>query len=312
MRLVKSVLGLAALAVFASSCNNVDFKKTKGGMPYKLFASKSGKKIEPGNYIKANVTQKVKDSTVFSSYGNFPVYLPVGQSQPYDISEVLPTLKQGDSVYAVQLIDTFMTRSPGQIPPTFKKGDKITTTITILDVFKTPAEAQQDEEKEKVAFLKNEDAAVEAYLKKNNIQAQKTGSGTYVQIINPGQGAPIDAGKYVSVMYRGSTFGGKVFDSNMDNKFGHTQPLGFVVGGGMIKGFDEGVRLLKKGAKARIYIPSMLGYGAQAPSPDIKPFENLIFDVDVLDVADKAPAQPQGNPAQGQGAPANIDTTQGH
>ncbi len=313
MQLVKSVLGLAAIAVLAGSCNNVDFKKTKGGLPYKLFASKSGKKIETGNYIKANITQKVKDSTVFTTYGSMPIYLPIGPSQPYDITEILPTLKQGDSVYAVQLIDSLIARNPGAtMPPSLKKGDKVTTTIKIVDVFKTPAEVQADEDKARTAYLKNEDVAVQEYLRKNNIQAQKTGTGTYVQVINPGQGTPIDAGKYVSVMYKGSTFGGKVFDSNMDPKFGHTQPLSFVVGGGMIKGFDEGIRLLKKGGKGRIFIPSMLGYGPQSPSPDIKPFENLIFDVDVVDVADKAPAQAQGMPGQAQGAPANNDTNAVH
>lgn len=306
MRLVNSILGLAALTVFMGSCSNVDFKKTKGGMPYKLFSSNGGDSIKAGNFIKVNVTQKVKDSTVFSSYGGMPVYFQVSDaSQPYDISEVLTSLKEGDSVYAVQLIDTFMARNPGGIPPTFKKGDKIVTTMKIMDVYKSPDEMQKDEEKEKMAMLQGEDAAVKSYLSKNNIQAQKTGTGTYVQVLEQGTGAPVEEGKYVSLMYKGSTFGGKVFDSNMDTAFGHTDPLGFTVGtGGMIKGFDEGVRLLKEGAKARIFIPSLLGYGAQPPSPTIKPYEHLVFDVQVLDVADKAPAQ---QPMPGR---PNIDGAQ--
>ena len=45
--------------------------------------------------------------------------------------------------------------------------------------------------------------------------------------------------------------------------------------------------MLSKGAKARFYIPSTLGYGAQGQMPDIKPNENLIFDVEVVDLVDK-------------------------
>ncbi len=69
--------------------------------------------------------------------------------------------------------------------------------------------------------------------------------------------------------------------------------MGFQIGvGQMIRGFDEGVRLLKEGGKGRIYIPSTLAYGAQPPSPDIKPFEHLVFDVEVVSVKDQAPTQP--------------------
>jgi FKBP-type peptidyl-prolyl cis-trans isomerase len=86
----------------------------------------------------------------------------------------------------------------------------------------------------------------------------------------------------------------------MDSTFGHVEPMSFTVGvGQMIKGFDEAVVGLKEGTKAKIYIPSMLAYGAQPPSPQIKPFEHLIFDVEVLDVSTaQAPPQvmPQGNP----------------
>ena len=63
----------------------------------------------------------------------------------------------------------------------------------------------------------------------------------------------------------------------------------------MAKGFEEGIRMMKEGATGRVYIPSMLAYGAQPPSPDIKPFEHLMFDIKVLSVKD-APTTPQGMP----------------
>jgi hypothetical protein len=75
----------------------------------------------------------------------------------------------------------------------------------------------------------------------------------------------------------------------------------------MIKGLDEAVQLLNKGSVAKIYIPSMLGYG---PSPDprtgIKPFEHLIFDITVLDIKDKEPIRAEMKPI----APQKVDATQ--
>ncbi|MFN2458731.1 MAG: FKBP-type peptidyl-prolyl cis-trans isomerase [Chitinophagaceae bacterium] len=306
MRLINNVLGTFIAIAVLSSCNKVEFKKTKGGMPYKLFSSKNGKKIDTGSFVKVHIMQKIKDSVVFSSYQSLPVYIPVNPStETYNISEVIPLLKEGDSVYATQLMDTFIARDPMILQQTpFRKGDKVITTLKVLKVFPNDAEAKKDEEKENLAFLQNEDAAVRNYLSKNKITAQKTGKGTYVEIMDPGQGPKADPGKYVSLKYKGTTFSGKVFDSNMDTTFGHTDPLSFTVGQQqMLRGFDEGVQVLHKGGKARLYIPSMLAYGPRPPSPVIKPYEHLIFEIQVLDIKDKAPEQP--------GMPQGIDTTGG-
>ncbi|MDQ3683470.1 MAG: hypothetical protein M3352_10435, partial [Bacteroidota bacterium] len=78
---VKNILCVMGIILLTASCNNVDFQKTKGGMPYKLFASKDGKKIDSGSIVKAHVLQKIKDSVVMSSYTNMPVYFPVQPTQ---------------------------------------------------------------------------------------------------------------------------------------------------------------------------------------------------------------------------------------
>ena len=136
MQLFRFFLCALIIAGFVSSCNNVDFKKTKGGMPYKLFASKSGEKIQEGYFVKLSYEQKLNDSVLFTTHGKFPVYIPVNATNAtYDVFEVLPTMKKGDSLYAVQLMDTFIARNPSNIPPTFKKGDKIITKLRVVDVF---------------------------------------------------------------------------------------------------------------------------------------------------------------------------------
>jgi FKBP-type peptidyl-prolyl cis-trans isomerase FkpA len=288
----------------AVACNNVDFKKTKGGMPYKLFTSGKGPTLKQGDYMKVQFVQKLNDSVLVSTYATGPRIIPVPpQSYPYDISEVFPLLHKGDSVYAVQLVDTFIKQNPERVPPAFKKGMKLITTVKVVDIFKTQEEAQADEAKDRETAFRNDKKVqaqlakdiegVKDYLAKNNIQAQRTPTGAFVQILTPGSGPKVEKGKYVSLKYKGMTFAGKVFDSNMDTSFKHTEPLGFVVGKGqMLRGFDEAVEYLKKGDKARLFLPAALAYGERPPSAAIGANENLIFEVEVLDVLDKAP-EPQ-------------------
>jgi FKBP-type peptidyl-prolyl cis-trans isomerase len=310
MRLFKNLVCIAAFAVAISSCNNVDFKKTKGGMPYKLFPSKEGKKAVVGGYLKVNMITKKNDSVMQTTYGGAPTYVPVTkESQPYDLSEIITTLKEGDSVYSERLIDTFMKRAPDQLPPNFKKGDKIITTIKVLKVLNTEEETRLDYEKEQTAAsagqLRIDDKTLADYLAKNNIKADKLEGGTYVQILTPGTGEQVAAGKFVSLKYKGTTLAGKVFDTNMDNSFNHTAPMDMVVGAQpLIKGFEDGIKALKEGAKAKLFIPSSQAYGSNAP-PEIGPNANLVFDIEVLKVANQAPPPPPSN----NPAPPTIDTT---
>ena len=303
---MRTIFGLALIGLFITSCQRASHQKTPGGMPYQVFKGKDGKPIAPGNYIKIHFTQEIADSVYFSTHGKLPMYMRVNETpSPYDLSEVWTKVKTGDSIISTQFIDTFMARNPGNVPPHFKKGDRIMTYIKILDVFTSDSLAQADNEKVKAAWLTTEVAELEKHLAEQKINAVKTPSGAFVQLLKEGSGNSIDSGNYVSVNYNGKTLSGKMFDSNIDSSFNHVMPLSFVVGTGqMIKGFDEGVRLLKKGSEAVIYIPSVLGYGGNPPSPDIKPYENLVFDVKVLDVLLSAP------PRNSMPQPLNIDPHQ--
>lgn len=305
---VKQILCAVGVAAAMVSCNNVDFKKTKGGMPYKLF-TKGGPKPKPGSILKAYFKISVHDSVLQTNYGKAPAYIPVDMpANPYDYSELFSMLKKGDSVYAVQMVDTLMSRNPGQpLPPFMKKGDKIVGTFKVVDVFESEAAANEDRMKESEnAFakdpaiqsqMKKDEALLSTYMSQNGIQAQKTKNGTYVQVTAQGNGPAVENGKLVSLNYTGKTLAGKAFDSNVDTTFHHTEPLEFVIGSGqMMKGFEEGVQTLKKGDKARILIPSSLGYGTQGNGGVIPPNENLVFEVEVLDV--KAPPAQMQDPRQ--------------
>ncbi len=302
------------------SCNNLDFKRTKSGVLYKIISSGNSKDslAKPGEVVKFNVISKLNDSVLYTSYDKMPGFLRVANPNEagYSPAEVFPLLRKGDSVVIVTLADSLINKGQaGQLPPGTKKGDRFTATFKILEVFKNDslarsdydaemkkdeprrqkeeaeqqakAEVQQREELNKeIAEAKTsgevdkELNAMQTYLASKKINAQKTGMGVYVDIKQQGDGPAADSGKVVTVKYTGKKLEtDSVFQSNS---------FTFVLGKGqVIPGWDQGLRLFKKGGKGTIYIPGFLAYGKNVtPGSPFKPYEPLIFDVEVLDVKD--------------------------
>jgi peptidylprolyl isomerase len=106
----------------------------------------------------------------------------------------------------------------------------------------------------------------------------ETTSGLQYMILEKGDGEtnPVATSK-VKVHYHGTLIDGRVFDSSVDRgeaiEFGLNQ---------VIKGWTEGLQLMVKGDKFRLFIPSELAYGDGSVSI-ITPGSTLIFDVELID-----------------------------
>lgn len=106
-----------------------------------------------------------------------------------------------------------------------------------------------------------------------------TESGLQYEILNEGKGAQPTIEDKVKVHYHGTLLDGSVFDSSVDRG----EPAVFPVGG-VIRGWQEGIPLMKEGARYRFYIPQELAYGINPPSPSIPAGALLIFDVELFEV----------------------------
>lgn len=106
-----------------------------------------------------------------------------------------------------------------------------------------------------------------------------TASGLQHEILTEGKGPSPKATSTVKVHYKGTLTDGTQFDSSYDRG----QPTEFPLNG-VIKGWTEGIQLMKVGGKSRFYIPSELAYGASGPA-SIPPNSVLIFEVELLDIA---------------------------
>jgi len=108
----------------------------------------------------------------------------------------------------------------------------------------------------------------------------RTNSGLYYRIDAESEGDKPGRGQTVRVHYEGRLLNGQVFDSS----YRRDEPIEFPVGTGrVIAGWDEGIMLLNKGAKARFVIPSVLAYGVAGVGGVIPPNASLIFDVELVD-----------------------------
>jgi FKBP-type peptidyl-prolyl cis-trans isomerase len=121
----------------------------------------------------------------------------------------------------------------------------------------------------------------QAFLAENATKpgVQQTASGLQYIIEKAGEGNAPKPTDTVKVNYRGTLIDGTEFDSS----YKRNEPIEFPLNA-VIKGWTEGLQLIKPGGKIKLFIPSNLAYGPRGAGGVIGPDETLIFEVELLDV----------------------------
>ncbi len=135
-------------------------------------------------------------------------------------------------------------------------------------VSKMETEAKENKEKGEKFLEENK--------KKSGVKS--TSSGLQYEVLKEGKGKSPKATDTVSVHYKGTLLDGTQFDSSYDRG----EPAQFKLNQ-VIRGWTEGLQLMKTGAKYRFFIPGDLAYGPQG-RPGIPPNALLTFEVELLDV----------------------------
>jgi FKBP-type peptidyl-prolyl cis-trans isomerase FkpA len=170
--------------------------------------------------------------------------------------------------------------------------DMATYQNRIQEVFKARMDKVAVKEKEAgVAFL-------EKFVKDEG--ATKTASGLAYKVIKEGTGATPTAEDVVEVHYHGTLADGTVFDSSVERGKPISFPLNRV-----IKGWTEGVQLMKEGGKTKFVIPADLAYGEAGAPPKIPGGATLVFEVELFKVTKAADA------AKAEAAPAPTAAPKG-
>ena len=106
----------------------------------------------------------------------------------------------------------------------------------------------------------------------------KTASGLVFETVKEGTGRSPKLTDKVRVLYKGRLADGTVFDST-DNE----GPIEFDVNR-LVKGFTEGLLLMREGGQYRLFIPASLGYGERGAGGVIPPNAALDFEVTLIEI----------------------------
>ena len=191
----------AAMALSQTACNaqakSGDFKKLPSSLQYKIVKDAPGRTAQVGDYMEVHLTNSFKgnrktDTVLFDTRkmnNNAPV--PVMVQAPAfggDISEAFTLLSEGDSVVLKTPVDSVLKMGFPMMEGVEKgKGQTLNYTVKVVKV-RTPAEMQKETAEKSAAQNGVDDKLITEYLAKNNIKAQKTASGIYYKIDNPGSG----------------------------------------------------------------------------------------------------------------------------
>ncbi|MES2274492.1 MAG: FKBP-type peptidyl-prolyl cis-trans isomerase [Bacteroidota bacterium] len=329
---MKKLLILAFLTAPLALMAQDGFMRTPKGVQYKIVNKNTGDRIKLDDVITFNVVQKTdKDSVLFSSYTlGHPIKIQVKASENIgDMMDVFPLLTAKDSAIVKVPTDSIFVGHEEARPPFFPKGSNLVFTVKIDKVQSlNDAIAERNAAMEKMRT--DEAAAANKYIADHGLTSlTATTSGLKYVITQPGVGPKIVVGDTVLVNYAGRNTENKVFDTSIEevakssglNQPGRAyEPLKLIVGVDppVIKGWDEGLVLLNKGAKATLVIPSSLGYGDQGAGNDIKPFSTIIFDMEIVKVMHpkpkpakagaKAPVKKPGTTTAPNKTPAKANT----
>ena len=204
---------------------------------------------------------------------NQPVTVPASHRS---FNGVFKQMKKGDRVAIVIMADSFYKytiNSP--LPPYIKSTDSLSFFIKVHDIMNEEEFAAKEYAKE-VEKTREDSIRFVNYVSMYQ-RVKRTSSGLHYVLTAPGTGKQATKGSKVTVKYRGYLMSGKVFESNMQ---GFTFTLG---GKDVINGWNEGVLLMREGARYKFIIPPHLAYGGSG-ADIIDPFTSIVFDIELISV----------------------------
>lgn len=263
-----------------------DFNKTESGMYYKFYVKNdNAPKAQSGDMITLTLVHRGEDDSVFYQSSDYPYPYTVSMMKSKknsDFYEALEMMAEGDSAtFAFDAEKYYMsTFGTTEMPPYIRKGSMMFFDIKIVD-FKTKSEMAYEQMKTIEGQIKDEEDAIQEYLKKNNLDIKDSGSGLYYIETEKGSGEQPAEGNLVRVNYTARLLKtDKIVESTKNNGAQKEITLSPRY---VMPGLIKGICMMKEGGTATLIIPSHLAYGASG-SQNVPPNSPLIFEVELVKV----------------------------
>jgi len=266
------------------SSDSDDFKVTDDGLRYKFYVNNTDSTgVNMYDIVEVIMNYRTADTMLYQGAGHPPIPFQINPVYKGDLMDGIAMMHVGDSATFILDAEDFYKNmmSYRKVPDEIGDNKDLYFDVKLVSVRPEPDEMKAD----RIASESRRDmeqSNIEKFLKENNYDVTPTESGLYYIEVKEGTGKQAVAGKKVKVHYTGTFLNGVKFDSSYDRD----EPIEFTLGEGqVIKGWDEGIAMMKEGGKAKLIIPSKLGYGSQKRG-NIKPYSPLFFEVELVEVED--------------------------
>ena len=283
------------------SCSNSefsDFEKTETGLMYK-FHSRGTDTLHPKyeDVVTVKMSKRLGDSVLESTNlidtNGMDQYLRATTFKGA-VEEGILMMTIGDSATFLINTDSINKYYPAKdSTKNFKPNTYLAFDIKLMNI-KTMQYVQQEQNQKQMAYINDrkekEPQELSQHIQDNHIEVKPTASGLYLIETTKGKGVSPKDGDSVSVHYTGTFLDGTIFDSSVKRN----QPFGFMLGTKqVIEGWEQAVRMMKKGSVATIILPSSLAYdstGYRNPQTGkyfIPPYSPMKFDIQLLEINPK-------------------------
>jgi FKBP-type peptidyl-prolyl cis-trans isomerase FkpA len=302
-----SILVSLIILALCTACSNS--RETASGQKFTVIRKGDGVEVGVKKFLIMNFMFKDGKDSVWNDTRKNPYPMAMQKQnimKPGDnVLEVISMLTKGDSVtFKISAKDIFAKSFHQPIPPKVDSNSFFTFAIGVVkvldsaefDKFRTELVAKQNENMLKLQQeqLAKDTVIIDNYLKEKSVKALRTASGLRYVITKAGKGENAKEGQVAKVNYSGYLLNGKYFDTSVEEvakknnlyQQGRSYtPYEVVVGRSrVISGWHEALKLMNKGAKITVYIPSTLAYGNQKRDENIIENSILAFDMELVEL----------------------------
>ena len=245
-----------------SAISQYIFQTLPSGLQFVIQEEGKGRKIIPGDLLEIHLKGMLPDGSVFASTykknKKLRLVAGVGRMIP-GMDEGILFLREGSK--AVFQIPSKLGYGEAGLGNRVPAGSDLLMEIKVVQILPN-----------KYPVTPYEVGDTDTLISKHGIR--------YIPIVRTKAGKPAKKDE-VLVNYIGYLPNGRIFDTSIPNK----EPFEFELGDPeIIKGWNEGIALMRVGEKFRFLIPWKLAYGKKGYPPKIPPKTDLVFDIELVEI----------------------------